>query len=955
MARAALPLRRSTLAMSPSLISAQLHRLRIERDLAAVIIGIVLITTFVFASIPRLFNDMADDGLQHAVTTATPNGRNLVMSRASIIPGDAGDDPFTRVEQEGANFQKTLAPSINDVIDDRAFLVDTARHIVVDSPETPDFPFPRYLTLRYQSQINDHIELVSGRMPAASDEVIEVSGGLPGTVSTDPLQAQVYEIAISPETARQLGVTIGDSFILAPHVDDPLVKMVARRDQTFMAAEIVGLIEPQELSADYWMSDPQLHRAVEYDDGNSVHIYATSLIAPDAYAQLVSRASIMFRYTWRYFVAASAFNAGNLEQLSADLRRLDAEYENSTFARPEETVVRSGLVSIFNRYLSQRNLSEAILSLSSVGLLAVALASISLVATLVAQRRRDSTALVRGRGGTATQLLGSQAVEGLILAIPGALLGFGIATLLVGDRSSRWSAIALAAIAILTTILLVLALAPLARRSLGALERGDGPIERASSRRIVIELFVVVLAGIGVYLLRRRGISGDSSTSDLNEFDPFLAAVPILLGLAVGLIALRLYPLPIRLLSWLAALRRDLVLVLGFRRVARQPLHSSLPMLVLLLSVAIGVFSSIMLTTVAQGQVSSSWQLVGADYHVTSGASGAISSSLDLSDIDAIEAIAGALLIPDALFSSSTPVFGTIPVLGVETQKFAAVNAGRPAEPNFPDALLEAQTGDDIGRPTNPIPALVSSVGLNRPLNVGDTFALNLFGREWSFVVAGTRDRFPGLTVGRPFIVTSFESLIATNTRRSFRFTDLYLRATDSAFSEIRASISEQSPSSRLESRGVEYDKVHDSPLISGVEGGFRVGLVVAAIYSAIAVVVALVLSSQARARDLAYLRTLGLSETQALGLTVVEQAPSTVLAIAIGIGLGIAVTRLIEPGIDLTAFTGEGIPVALQVDWTSITLLALGLIVIVAASIAGTTAVTRRASLGQALRLGDD
>jgi hypothetical protein len=78
-------------------------------------------------------------------------------------------------------------------------------------------------------------------------------------------------------------------------------------------------------------------------------------------------------------------------------------------------------------------------------------------------------------------------------------------------------------------------------------------------------------------------------------------------------------------------------------------------------------------------------------------------------------------------------------------------------------------------------------------------------------------------------------------------------------------------------------------------------------------------------------------------------------LALAAGTALGVAVARLIEPGVDLQAFTGEGLPVELRINWINISLLGIGLVVTVAVAVAVTSSLSRRASLGQALRLGDE
>ena len=84
---------------------------------------------------------------------------------------------------------------------------------------------------------------------------------------------------------------------------------------------------------------------------------------------------------------------------------------------------------------------------------------------------------------------------------------------------------------------------------------------------------------------------------------------------------------------------------------------------------------------------------------------------------------------------------------------------------------------------------------------------------------------------------------------------------------------------------------------------GFLVALAVAAAYAALAVVAVIALDAQRRARESAFLRTLGLTDRQLVGLTVVEHAPPVSLALLIGIGLGLGVAWLLAPGLELAVF----------------------------------------------------
>jgi FtsX-like permease family len=99
-----------------------------------------------------------------------------------------------------------------------------------------------------------------------------------------------------------------------------------------------------------------------------------------------------------------------------------------------------------------------------------------------------------------------------------------------------------------------------------------------------------------VFLLRRRGLS------PADGVDPFLAAVPILVSLAVGLLAVRLYPLPLRALATALAPRPDLVPAFGVRRLARQPSLAAAPFVVVLLAASSGAFTATLATTLAAAQ-----------------------------------------------------------------------------------------------------------------------------------------------------------------------------------------------------------------------------------------------------------------------------------------------------------------------------------------------------------------
>jgi putative ABC transport system permease protein len=924
--------------------------------LLATILGVIFVTSLVMTALPRLYNQMSDDGLVYDIENASSFARNINAVTLDHVEPDP-QDTFAPIVQAGQEFLNGLPVSMQNVIDDSNWAFDSPRYSVSDVPGTPQFPFDRFMRFRYQSEVNDHITLVGGSLPVPREPIPPPCVG--NCPETDELM-ELFEVAISTETARQIDLAIGDQLILAPDRAD-----VQHRGRDFGALnfsvviEISGLFEPLEPDDPYWFNDYKLQRADEVETADFLIYYAASLISPEDYQRLLDLNPVAtWNYSYRYYVDPDAFDVGGLPQLANDVRNAEFTYAGMAGAAPPgEFYLRTGLSRIFSRFQASQQQAISVLSLAAIGLLAVSLAVVGLLAALIVDRRRPGVALLRGRGASTGQLTVSQATEGVLLTLPVVLLGYVAALALVDARASNWSLAAVAGMVTVTTVILIMTALPHFRAPLRELEGAPSESRRASTRRIVIELTIVALAVGGVVLLRRRGISPEGATGEGAGFDPYLAAVPILLGLATGLAALRLYPIPIRLLAWLGSLRRDLVMFIGLRRVAGQASAARLPLLVILLAVALAVFSTVVQRSIEAGQIETSWQNIGADYRVeppTLGAS--LSNAINLRGVAGVDAIATAhITTTNQLLSSTGRGQSSVRLMMLDTRAYQTVATGTPADPRFPEVMLAEQGITDIGTPTNPIPAIISSDWPVSPApRPGETFVLNLRSLEITFVVREVRDRFHGLQAEDPFIVTSLESVADINRRIQFRPNVLLIRGDPGIEDQLRTTLRSQSRFSRFFSRDALYASVRDAPLTSGVSVGFRLSVVLATVCASLAAVVALALTARARSRDLAYMRTLGLSTNQALFLTMVEQLPPVLVAGLVGSLLGVGTARIIEPGVDLNAFTGAGLPASLLIDWWSVGTVVAVLLGIVVLAIIIFGVASRSVNLGQILRVGD-
>jgi putative ABC transport system permease protein len=566
------------------------RRLRSDPLFAAGLLVATGATAFLLALAPQLFDRMATDSLERSVATAHPLERNLAIAGAGRIEAEPGEDPAAGVIAAGEAFEQQLPASVRAVIDEGTASVETLRYVIVAPPGEAEPPgTTRYLTLRHIQDAAAHVEAGQGSLPTDRAEPVELP-------FPDQSVATGLDIALSPTTAEQLSVGLGDRIYILPAPDDPLVRDVPVSERRYLALDVTGLLEDRT-GGEAWMRESRLGRAAIRDTETARFVYGYALAAGGAYNELLAGVEpAPLRYEWRHVVDPEAVADSDVGQLAADLRQIDAVFGETTFGQRLGFGVRTGLARILERYETDRAAAATVLAVGGISLLAVALTVLGVLGALAAERRAETITLLRSRGSSLPQTLATQAAEGLLVAIPAAVLGYALATLVVGRPPSLLPAILVLAVALAAGGLLAgLALGP-ARRALSARGRDDAPAQRNSPLRLAVEALVIVAALAGVYLLRRRGLSPEAGV------DPFLAAVPILVGLAVGLLALRLYPLPLRGLARGLSSRRDLVPTLGVRRLARQPSVAAAPFVVVLLAASAGAFTATLAASLAAAQ-----------------------------------------------------------------------------------------------------------------------------------------------------------------------------------------------------------------------------------------------------------------------------------------------------------------------------------------------------------------
>lgn len=938
-------------------------RLRRDQLPALLLAFLVFATALLAAMAPRLFNNVADAGLRYQIAdVANVTQRNLQMGRITFIPSDGQGMATVAVTEN--EIEAGIPPSVRSIISGDSFLAESFTWRIPDRPvERPGF-----LNLRFQGDLDEQIRLVDGRMPSGEVGQTTAPGPTGQIGGGGELPAMVVEVALSTTTADDLDASVGDRLELVPDPDDPLVGQFGL--QQAAVAEVVGIYEVVDPNADYWVGDYALDRPTRVPVGiNVVLIYATALASPDAYPALDALHEPM-RYTFRYYVDPDQIDAGKLDQLVVDLQQMEASYASFASGSSDSlTTLQTGLLDLTQQYLAERRTSEAVLTTAAIGPTAVAIAAIAMVALLAVQRRRGALILLRGRGGSGWQLIGSHLVEGLLLTAAPAALASVVAVAVVDGRATPITPLAAGLVALGTILVLAATTLPIALAPLRRFAREAPQALGASPRRLAFEGLAVGLAIGGIILLRQRGLAGGSAAGELAGVDPFLAAVPALVGLAVGIVTIRLYPYPIRAAGWVAGGGRGLVPALGLRRAERQVGTGHLPLIVLLLTIAIGTFSSTMLATIDRGQVADSWQSVGAAYRISGGS---LPTNFDVSDVPGVVAVAGAHETDASLGIGGS---GRIPVIAIDAADYERVTAGTPAETSFPGSFKQevdpyctgelsaeevAQLGDDRpdcpGTSAAPIPAIVSR-SLAResttPLGVGDTFQLTFAARFATFEVVQLRDELAGQPAGPSFVIVPRDLVLAAIGNRQLPTTTVYVDAPPSSADALRERVTASGSGAALDSQAERVTSLRERPLVEAVSNGFLLAMGIAVAYAALAVVLSLLLSGVARARETAHLRTLGIARRQITALTIIEHGPLVLIAVIAGLLLGVAVAWVVLPGLGLSSFTGADVDPALTVDIGQLAILTGVLVVIVAIGVALAAWVQRRTDPAAAVREG--
>jgi putative ABC transport system permease protein len=925
---------------------------------ATATLGVVaFLAAGVLSTTPRAIATMHADQVTYETAAASGPARD-VISVAGAIPGEPPGGMYYEPGNVGGGFpaEPDWAPFLANLDTVRTETPDPLRsvmgapqfHVTSADPAYTD-PVPSSelseakVFLRSATDLAENSELLEGRWPAATpapqfEEDIQYPGG-------PEERAQPFEVAVSRAVAETYGWELGGRY---DNLGGSGIIALAER---YPSLVVTGIFEAGDPDTDYWLHHSQAARASVITDPNrGLLATATVYVSPAMITPITL--GIAKTRVW-YPVHTDGVTAADVPLLLAQASGQSAQ----TFqvaAGPDDSAPiplrpSTRLSDILERLLAQRTGVDAIVAVLAVGPLGATVAVLALGARLVVDRRRSALALLRARGASGTQLRLLMGGEGLVVGLGSAVAGFAAGLALTAglglDAPVTGSQVALALVAGLApATALALATSPAGLRT----TRADLAPRSRSRVRWVLEVLVVAGAVLAAWLLLSRGVVAGSGAG--LGVDPLVAAAPLLVSLALTLLAVRAYPWLALAVERALAPRRDLVPFLGAARATRDPAGGPVPAVALVLAVAVAATSAVLYSTVSGGVVREAWRATGADLRI-SGPIVAEPAAEQLAALDGVTAVTAVADVGDAVLGGTASSPRT-EVYSVDAAALAITQEDVAGAPETLGELTRAPTGgaDDA------LPVILTEAAAGPGVGPGST-GITLATQDGSVPVSvvDVVDELPGLPAGRALVLADTERLTASTGETSYARLALVGLADDADRAAVTTEVSRLLPSSLVDDPDQTAAALLAAPVSGGLAIAFVLAVLLAGLLCAAAVVMTLMLAAPARARLLAVLQTLGLTPRQGRGLVGWEIGPWAVVALVVGAVLGVAVPSLVLAAVDVTALTGGLTQPDPEYDPLLLGAAAAGFVAVVLAAVGVAAALSRRGEVAAQLRMGSN
>jgi putative ABC transport system permease protein len=786
---------------------------------------------------------------------------------------------------------------------------------------------PPELEVAYRDALSGNARLVSGSMPQSA------------TFSSTGTHAVTLQAAVTQATAKRFGLKLGSLVDLGrsstmPATDPPIV------------LKVTGVLNPTDPSSTFWTTDPLVAAPYLQNPTTRPIWLGAVIIGPNELSALQTAVNgAIVTTSWEFPLSTGGLSASQAPGLLTAMTSMasgnagEAAVQAAGLGLANPPSLSANGTGVLSAFLA----GQAAVGTTDALLLAGVAAATTILLLIGAATRTDAfraeLALSRARGGSTAQIAARVLGATAAAAVPALAVGVALAVVAVpdGGNTTSWVLAAIAAVIALTAPALLAAWEHRGLRSLTGTGRADVAAPRRSARRLVVESTAIVVIVGGVVALRVRGLAPGAGV------DPYLVATPVLIAIAAALIAARAYPVPLRAVARITAARRGSVAFLGIARSARARSVPMLPALALVVAITVIALGGMVRAAVTSGQVSESWQQVGADAVVdAAGASTSISPAAQaaIAATPGVQRASAVFLMSSGSPQAANLLVGStgalsVGVIIVNPAQYAALVADTPW-PAFPPRLLATPPARQRG---GTVPVIASP---NVAANIrGGSRQLAFEGSNLSLRVAATASRTPALPGGGSFVIVpawaSFR-LIDNTTPNTMLLTGAHID-----MPALRAVVARKLPGGQITSRAAALQAEAGSPAVHASDLALEEAAAAAAACAVAAVLLGVLLSGRDRTTLGVWLTAMGMTARQARRLALLDALPLLLIAILGGELASLALGPLVGPGLNLSAFTGSSAPVSLRPDLVALIAPAAGALILIMAAAAVQNALIRR------------
>jgi putative ABC transport system permease protein len=816
-----------------------------------------------------------------------------------------------------------------------------------------------WVNLAFASDLESHVDLVDGQIP-------QIGGDGP------------VEVLIDEDLAAKLGFQVGEEYLILGREDDQASIRIPVR--------VAGIWRAKDPNDPYWFYQPES--------------FGETLLMPEAtYTTRVVGHDQKGIYValWYLVTNGSGIRSGDVPAVRAAIAR---SVTDAATLLPGARLDLSPAEALDNHQAQVRRLT-LILTVFSVPLLGLIAYFIILIAGLIVQRQSGEIAVLRSRGASRVQVLAMYLLEGTLLgAIAlglGLLLGQWAALLMTWTRSFlelapdealpiELTADAWRRAGQMLALMLLASLLPAFGSARYTIVAYKNERARATRRpvwqRAFLDLLLLIPVYYGYQQLKQRGtisfLSFNLPTDDPFA-NPLLLLAPTLYIFALALVATRLFPLVMRALARVLGRLPGVAAITALRYLARTPRAYTGPVLLLVLTLSLAIFTSSMAVTLDGHLYDQIYYETGGDMRLFDWGQGTVSNAvaiqgtaqaeqpkdaidqakysfLPVNDYLTIPGVVAATRVAQSAVELSMDG-GSVPArfVGLDRFEFPQVVHWRHDYANESLGALMNHLADD------PAAVLVSSsFAAQHGLRVGDKLTLKMndldVQRDVPVVVTGFVNLFPTLYPDEGPIVVGNLDYAFDQQGGQYPY-EVWLRLLDGTTREaVNAGTLEMGI--KTFDRDYALDALlayRERPERQGLFGLLSVGFVAAAFLTVLGFLFYAVLSFQRRFVELGMLRAIGLSARQLGALLAWEQALIISAGMLAGTLIGVTASDLFIPFLQVRGGTHpQTPPFVVQIAWDRIEMIYIVFGTMLLLAVLVMLVLLRRMKLFQAVKLGE-